>query len=58
MIDNTYRIKFLSGMKLIKNHNTQILKVCSQIDIVKITRPLNVFLIDELIEKIQKDLLK
>ena len=57
LLENTYRIKFLSGLGLVSHHHKQILSIASKIEMTQITRPLHPFMLEELCQKIEADLI-
>ena len=53
---NTYRLPFLAGMQLAPQHFQQAQALARQARVVRITRPRQPFLLDELADMIERDL--
>ena len=53
---NTYRLHFLTGMQLAAQHFQQAQALARQARVVRITRPEQPFLLDELADTIERDL--
>ncbi len=53
---NTYRVQHLEGLGLKSTHLKQCAKLADNINLTRITRPIQGFHLDELIEKIEADL--
>jgi len=56
LIDNTYRIKFLSGFGLAEHHHVQITSIAKYVEMLKIERPLEPFMINRLARSIEENL--
>lgn len=55
---NTYRLHFLSGMQLTQQHFQQVQTLARQARVVRVTRPDGAFLLKELADLIEKDLIQ
>jgi hypothetical protein len=55
---NTYRLPFLTDMQLAPQHFQQAQALARQARVVRVTRPTQPFLLDELVEIIERDLAK
>ena len=53
---NTYRLHFLTGMQLAAQHFRQAQALARQARVVRVTRPRQPFLLDELVDSIEGDL--
>ncbi len=53
---NTYRLHFLTGMQLARQHFQQAQALAKQARVVRITRPTQSFILDELADTIERDL--
>jgi hypothetical protein len=53
---NTYRLQFLSGMQLHKEFFNRALSLAQQARIVQVTRPRQPFLLNELVDLVERDL--
>lgn len=53
---NTYRLPFLAGMQLAPQHFQQVQALARQVRVVRITRPLQPFLLSELADMIERDI--
>lgn len=54
--DNTYRLRFLSGVEMKSDHLRLCGKVVNSVHLVRITRPRNGFSLDQMIEQILHDI--
>jgi hypothetical protein len=53
---NTYRLYFLTGMQLTPRHFQQAQALARQVHMVRVSRPMQPFLLDELVDVIRRDL--
>jgi hypothetical protein len=58
LTSNTYRLHFLTGMRLAPQHFQQAQALARQARVVRITRPPQPFLLDELADVIERDLVQ
>ena len=57
LIDNTYRLQFLTGMGLCDWHFRQICALAQRTHVARAERPADAYLLDELVELLEKDFL-
>jgi hypothetical protein len=55
LIDNTYRLQFLTGMGLCDWHFRQISALAQHAHVARAERPVGAYLLDELVELLEKD---